>query len=247
MLSLFFFLSSVEYVHDVNELPRLPKLLRKDSMNDWRYDRSTIARKGEILENNSRTAGYPLYSFLSTLNSEEADEFAIFETKFKKFMYGGVSVQRLLPNAPPTRSGMTQREKRTLWLMLPEVGSLRLGYVSKLKDDNGYATDEMSSLASSTAPSRNEDNVRLLKLITAYAIKITHAVSSLPQDQTSCLNTVNVKLSRKQSMSMTDVTLLSQDPNVGYRLDYFVFKSHCLPFFFSSLLSNITIKGHCPS
>ena len=144
-------------------------------MNDWRYDRSTIARKGEILENNSRTAGYPLYSFLSTLNSEEADEFAIFETKFKKFMYGGVSVQRLLPNAPPTRSGMTQREKRTLWLMLPEVGSLRLGYVSKLKDDNGYATDEMSSLASSTAPSRNEDNVRLLKLITAYVCYQNHS------------------------------------------------------------------------
>lgn len=159
LTSLYF---SVEYVHDVNELPRPPKLLRKDAMNDWRFDRSTIARKGEIIENTDRTGGFPLYSFLSTLNSEEADEFASFETKFKRFLYGGVSVQRLLPNAPPTRSGLTRREKRTLWLMLPEVGSLRLGFVSKLKDDNvNAAMDDMSMASSSITPSRTEDDVSL--------------------------------------------------------------------------------------
>lgn len=134
-------------------------------MNDWRYNRSTIARKGEILENNERTAGYPLYSFLSTLNAEEADEFAIFETKFKKFMYGGVTVQRLLPNAPQTHSGMTRREKRTLWLMLPEVGSLRLGFVSKLKDDQVSAPLDDMSLASSIAPSRTDEDVSMLYCI----------------------------------------------------------------------------------
>lgn len=168
---------SVEYVHDVNELPRPPKLLRKDAMNDWRYNRSTIARKGEILENNDRTPGYPLYSFLSTLNTEEADEFAIFETKFKKFMYGGVTVQRLLPNAPPTRSGMTRRERRTLWLMLPEVGSLRLGFVSKLKDDhfNGAAMDDMS-IASSIAPSRTDDDVSLLRSTIWYTPRNTYFI-----------------------------------------------------------------------
>ena len=131
-------------------------------MNDWRYNRSTIAKKGEILENNERTAGYPLYSFLSTLNAEEADEFAIFETKFKKFMYGGVTVQRLLPNAPQTQSGMTRREKRTLWLMLPEVGSLRLGFVSKLKDNQGNAALDDMSLASSIAPSRTDEDVSIM-------------------------------------------------------------------------------------
>lgn len=139
-------------------------------MNDWRYDRSTIARKGEIIENNDRTKGYPLFSFLSTLSTEEADEFASFETKFKRFMYGGVSVQRLLPYASPTRSGLTRREKRTLWLMLPEVGSLRLGFVSKLKDDNGHDVMDDMSMASSIAPSRTDDDVSLSKV---YASKVT--------------------------------------------------------------------------
>jgi len=128
-------------------------------MNDWRYDRSTIARKGEILANNGRTSGYPLYNFLSTLTTEEATEFAIFETKFKKFMYGGVTVQRLLPNSPPSRSGMTRREKRTLWLMLPEVGSLRLGFVSKLNGEAKNAVIDDMSMVSSIAPSRTDDDV----------------------------------------------------------------------------------------
>jgi hypothetical protein len=135
----------------VAELPRPPSLLRKDAMNDWRFDRSIVARKGEIFDNNDRNAGYPLYSFLSTLNSEEADEFAMFETKFKKFMYGGVAVQRLLPNAPPTRRGLTRREKRTLWLMLPEVGSLRLGFVSRGKGDDDDMTTESSLATTSRA------------------------------------------------------------------------------------------------
>jgi hypothetical protein len=214
------FAYSVEYVHDVNELPRPPKLLRKDAMNDWRYDRSTIAKKGEIIENNDRTGGYPLYSFLSTLNTEEADEFAIFETKFKKFMYGGVSVQRLLPNAPPTRSGLTRREKRTLWLMLPEVGSLRLGFVSKLKDGSGSASMDDLSMASSIAPSRTEDDVSVLvytKLFYAVIYLIFWYVFffGIPKDQSVSINAGNVRLSSKQSISMTDVTLLSQDPSVS--------------------------------
>eukprot|EP00804_Cyclotella_cryptica_P005778 CCRYP_000091-RA/>CCRYP_000091-RA protein AED:0.05 eAED:0.05 QI:331/1/1/1/0.83/0.71/7/1515/1505 len=189
-------LHSVEYVHDVTELPRPPSLLRKDAMNDWRFDRSIVARKGEIFENNERNAGYPLYSFLTTLNAEEADEFAIFETKFKKFLYGGVAVQRLLPNSPPTRSGLTRRERRTLWLMLPEVGSLRLGFVSRLKDGSGdTATMDDMTTSSSIAPSRTDDD-----------------------DRTIGADTANVKLSSKQSMSLTDITLLSQDPNVTVRL-----------------------------
>jgi hypothetical protein len=36
-------------------------------MNDWRFDRSTAAAKGVIVDGNDRKAGnYPLYSFLST-------------------------------------------------------------------------------------------------------------------------------------------------------------------------------------
>ena len=150
-------LHSVEYTHEMIELPRPPEMLRRDSMNDWRFDRSIAAARGEIVDSNdnNRKGGtsYPPYSFLSTLNREEAGRFAQFETKFKKFLYGGVAVQHLMPHSALTRSGMTRREKRTLWLMLPEVGSLRLGFVSKLKD-GGDTMDDVtvaSSVASSIA------------------------------------------------------------------------------------------------
>jgi len=187
-------LHSVEYTHEMIELPRPPEMLRRDSMNDWRYDRSIAAVRGEIVDGSKdRKTGrkYPLYSFLSTLNREEADRFAQFETKFKKFLYGGVAVQHLLPHAAPTRSGMTRRKKRTLWLMLPEVGSLRLGFVSKLKDglvDNGM--DDVT-VASSVASSRVDDD------------------TLLPD---------GLHLSRKYSVSLTDITTLSQDPEVSIRL-----------------------------
>ena len=95
------------------------------------------------------------------LNREEADRFAQFETKFKKFMYGGVTVQHLKPNSAPTRDGMTRREKRTLWLMLPEVGSLRLGLVSKVKDNGVDTSMDDVTVASSAASSRADADVSI--------------------------------------------------------------------------------------
>ena len=154
---------SVEFTHEMTELlPRQPEILRRDSMNDWRFDRSLCAVKGEIVDSNSdadrrRYGDLPLYSFLETLDRGGADEFARFETKFKKFLYGGVSVQHLLPHH--RSAGMTRREKRTLWLMLPEVGSLRLGVVSKMKDgvDDSSAIMDDITVASSVASSRAGD------------------------------------------------------------------------------------------
>ena len=222
-LSLFYF-SSVEYVHEINELPRPPEMLRKDSMNDWRYDRSIAAVKGEILDSSSRNVGSrPLYSFLSSLNREEANECALFETKFKKFLYGGVAVQRLMPNAAPTTpGGMTRREKRTLWLMLPEVGSLRLGLVSKFKDDNGDdATMDDVTLVSSIASSRFDADVSfdgVADMIYRVAFVLYPHYCSLfayAKDQNDLNENGNVKLSKKYSVSLTDITVLSQDPSVS--------------------------------
>jgi hypothetical protein len=59
-------------------------------------------------------------------------------------MYGGVSVQRLLPNLG-TASGKTRKERRTLWLILPKVGSLRLGFVSKLSDGEGAESNKSNT------------------------------------------------------------------------------------------------------
>ena len=84
-------------------------------------------------------------------------------------MYGGVTVQHLKPNSAPTRDGMTRREKRTLWLMLLEVGSLRLGLVSKVKD-NGIDTNmDDVTVASSAASSRADADVSIL-----FSVHCTH-------------------------------------------------------------------------
>ena len=100
--------------------------------------------------------------FHCRLDREEAAKFAQFETKFKKFLYCGVSVQHLKPNSAVTRSGMTRRETRTLWLMLPEVGSLRLGFVSKIKDNGSDISMDDNTVASSVASSRADANVRIV-------------------------------------------------------------------------------------
>lgn len=71
-------------------------------------------------------------------------------------MYGGVSVQRLIPDREG-RLGRTAKERRTLWLMLPEVGSLRLGFVSKLSDGEGTTISNKSS----TQRARREDPSRI--------------------------------------------------------------------------------------
>jgi len=187
-------LHSVEHIHEIIELPRPPEMLKRDSMNDWRFDRSIAASKGEIIDSHDRKSGnFPLFSFLLTLNQEESSRFSQFETKFKKFMYCGVSVQHLKPNSAPTRTGMTRREKRTLWLMLPEVGSLRLGFVSKLEENDADATVDDNTVASSVASSRAD----------AHDFRTEGS---------------NVKLSKKYSVSLTDITSLSQDPNETVRL-----------------------------
>lgn len=123
-------------------LPRPPEILRKDSAHSWYYNRNSLGRSS----NSGYMASSPQnpFPFLKELSSEEEDECESFETQFKKFMYGGVSVQRLLPNSE-SASGKTRKERRTLWLMLPEVGSLRLGFVSKLSDGEGAVSNKNST------------------------------------------------------------------------------------------------------
>ena len=128
-------LHSVEFTHEMSCLPRPPEILRQDSANAWKYDRSTLG--------DSSDSQQP-FDFLSCLTPDEWRDCEAFETQFKNFMYGGVSVQRLLPEKE-TRSGRTVKERRTLWLMLPEVGSLRLGFVSKLSDGEQAVSNKSST------------------------------------------------------------------------------------------------------
>jgi hypothetical protein len=151
-------LHSVEFTHEMSCLPRPPEVLRKDSSNAWYYDKSFLAdpvsqskSSGSLGDGTHASASRGHFAFLSSLGPEESEECESFETQFKNFMYGGVSVQRLLPESEGG-TGRTGKERRTLWLMLPEVGSLRLGFVSKLSDGEGVVSNK-----SSTQRARRDD------------------------------------------------------------------------------------------
>ena len=128
----------MEFTHEIWSLPRPPELLCDDLQNEWRFDRSTLTA---VTRDRDGEAPAP-FSFLSNLSDKDAQEFSDFETKFKKFLYGGVSVQRLVPDGG-SGGEKTRRERRTFWLMLPEVGALRLGFISKLSDDNDNDSKSM--------------------------------------------------------------------------------------------------------
>ena len=63
-----------------------------------------------------------------------------YEAEVKSYIYEGVSVQRIISGA--SGKGQYCLERRTLWLMLPEVGSLRLGFLSKEIDGSCIGGDE---------------------------------------------------------------------------------------------------------
>jgi lipid-binding SYLF domain-containing protein len=165
-------LHSVEFAHEMSCLPRPPEILRRDVTNSWVFDRCTLAPDHETINGNGHSKQRPAFSFLSSLTTEEKEQCDAFEARFKNFMYGGVSVQRLLIDDPAcdsssigaTNTGRspfarklkTGKERRTLWLMLPEVGSLRLGFVSKLSDGENHVSN-----ISSTRQARRDDRSRV--------------------------------------------------------------------------------------
>ncbi|CAB9498053.1 LAS seventeen-binding protein 3 [Seminavis robusta] len=206
-------LHSVEFTHEMSCLPRPPEVLRKDSPNAWFYDRSTLGDGAPIKQDP--------FNFLSTLSKKNAEACETFETQFKKFMYGGVSVQRLLPNTE-SRTGRTCRERRTMWLMLPEVGSLRLGFVSKLSDGESCVSNKSSTMRARQNDS-NRHSMTEGDLVTVESEEVT-LDSALYTDKDGAstigqIRTGNVQLSQKHSVALTDLTLLSHDPLVPIKFN----------------------------
>lgn len=206
-------LHCVEFTHEMNCLPRPPECLRKDSPNPWFFDKSSLA----ALNNTSKDPSMDPFSFLDNLSKEDSEEASSFELHFKKFMYGGVSVQRLIPNSE-SRSSKTRKERRTLWLMLPEVGALRLGFVSKLSDGDGPVSNK-----SSTRQARRDTNdcnsVNLDNDAgTVASEEVTFDSTMLEKEgKMGNIRTGNVQLSVKHSIALTDVTVLSQEPHIPVR------------------------------
>jgi len=96
-------------------LPRPPRVLGICGGDVWQYDKEP-------------------FLFFDQLNSDERAECTHFAAQFLHFVRQGVSVQRIVHN--------TRKERRTLWLQTPEIGSLRLGLVSKLSDEQDSDGEE---------------------------------------------------------------------------------------------------------
>lgn len=207
-------LHSVEFTHEMSCLPRPPEVLRKDSANAWYYDRTTMVKTGS-------TKSQDPFPFLSSLSPDEAEECDAFESQFKNFLYGGVSVQRLLPDAE-AKTGRTAKERRTLWLMLPEVGSLRLGFVSKLSDGEGTISNKNSThRARRDEPGRHSSFEHDLNTIGSEDVTLDSALNtkdgSTINSTLANIRTGNVQLSNRHSVALTDVSVLSQEPVVPIR------------------------------
>ena len=202
-------LHSVEFAHEMSCLPRPPEILRLDSANAWQYDKTTLGRVKKSLK-----VPFP---FLPGLTKEEAEEIEVFEAQFKGFLYGGVSVQRLLPGAQG-RSGRTGKERRTLWLMLPEMGSLQLGFVSKLSDGEVTVSNEKSTLRSKRDSNLDGD----LRTVGSEELTLDSALQTRDtKDGASTVGPVkmaNVKLSDKHCMALTDITSITQEAGIPIRL-----------------------------
>ena len=118
------------------KLPSPPQGLIEDLLNDW---------SSEKYHNENKNGGRSDLSFLS----DDKKDYSDFESGFRRFISGGVSVQRISPRE--LDGGRVEfLEKRILWLMLsPETESLRLGYLSKLtsesNDDRSIFSDDYTA------------------------------------------------------------------------------------------------------
>lgn len=129
--------------------------MQKNIRQNWRYDTDYF------FNTNKDGESVTLTNSSSDLSISELKELKQFEAEVKSYIYEGVSVQRIISGA--SGKGQYCLERRTLWLMLPEVGSLRLGFLSKETDGSGIVGDESDvhsggrSFTGSSTMSNDED------------------------------------------------------------------------------------------
>ena len=218
------FMFSIEFNSKVKSLPSPPKVLLKDVRNEWRCDISNVSAK-------STSERDVPFSFMSSINDEDAEELAAFETKFKKFMYGGVSVQKLVTDVDLV-NGITRRERRTLWLMLPDIGSLRLGYISKVDDAIGGSPSHSPRHQGNRRTYDDDEDSYYSEGASTYVTEDSGLYTNHTEDYTYDDYTIdgtvdgsiisrqrNIRLSMKHSIPLTSVISLSQEPNVSIRFN----------------------------
>lgn len=206
--------NSVEFAHEISQLPRPPDILQDDINTNWQFDTDNIFSKtqnGGLL---------PLY-YLSALSEYELMELSQFESKFKQLMYEGVSVNRVVMGA--VGRGNETLERRTLWLMLPEIGSLRIGFLSKFTDEaevDSDNDDEVESKFSNherqtkdAGPSSNNDDATACsvnvswRFITLFCVVcfIVHVLTVSTFDPLQRSTYVEGNLAKRFTIDLSDI------------------------------------------
>jgi len=179
-------LHNVEFAHEIDSLPRPPEVLKNDLHRNWCL--------------NALSGGSEPLIQLTELSDGDSNNIDYFESQFKTFLYEGVSVQRIIPGA--TGRANESLERRTLWLMLPEEGSFRLGFLTKTAETKGntYADDDESVLQSVPDTYHDGDSV------TTFDTRSTF-------DTRGTLDTkrqVKGHLSSKFSIDLTDISAIQR-------------------------------------
>lgn len=130
-------LYNVEYSNDMPKLPAA--FLKINNDTDWKYDSDVP-------------------SIISSASSISRREIQVFQDQFEKFLFGGIAVERLILNeCDGNKSSVIHREQRTLWLSESDtgMGSLRLGYLSKLSflENQKQRTKKSSTWQNNISPS----------------------------------------------------------------------------------------------
>ncbi len=170
------------FAREIAELPKLPDRLQNDIGKNWHYE-----------SKNGPNNGGPSDSSIVS-DTEQKEELDQFEADVKGFMYEGVSVQRIILGA--SGKGQYCLERRTLWLMLPELGSMRVGLLSKSTDESGVGKDECDVYS------------RGRSLGSAMSNDDDGSVGS----STDRSSLVEGNLSRKFSMNLADVVSIERCP-----------------------------------
>jgi lipid-binding SYLF domain-containing protein len=136
--SLYALLHSIEFSHEIYSLPPLPRsaiVYNKDGKgDDWTKAWEASSTPILPIDDEEADAG----------KKHSRDEVDDFSKRFQHFLFGGITVERIVPHhgTNPQR----QRQRRTLWGYTPQKGSTRLGFVSKLFSATAKTTNLNTSI-----------------------------------------------------------------------------------------------------
>jgi hypothetical protein len=227
--SLYALLHDIELTHEWASLPAVPSapwlLVPTDRSSEGDWTRPWDANSPAILP--APDFSRPDDEFLGDKPSFELEEYA---TKFRDLLFGGITVTRISPLSQ-------KREKRTLWLSSPAIGSrasdpksvkknerssLRVGFVSKLYSATAQRKHLSASIINDVQTSAkvgNSGGDGGNTVVSEMGDELT--LDSALLDNQSLLTTTGtlqerVELSKKLSMDLVDVLCLTQmtPPNV---------------------------------